>query len=304
MESQDIAALERRFGIPGVVRFREGPAGIAAVEVGNSRSEASIALQGAHLYRWAPKGREPVIWLSPLSRFGAGKSIRGGVPICWPWFGPHESDSTLPAHGFARTAPWETIEAEALPNGATRLGFRLLRNESNLAQWRHSTPVEIRYVLGDTLEIELLTRNLGPMPIILGEALHTYFSVSDVREIAVEGLEGIEYLDKVNGGRRLRQAGAVRFSGEVDRVYLDTGADCTIVDPGLSRRIRIEKQGSRSTVVWNPWKEKAAKMGDFIEGGHLGMVCVESANAVENLISLEPGEEHRLWVRYSVENLA
>lgn len=303
MDSQSIAALENRFGIAGTVRFTEGPGGMPVVEINNGHAESSIALQGAHLYRWTPKGREPVIWLSPLSKFGAGKSIRGGVPLCWPWFGPHGSDSSLPAHGFARTTNWETIAAEALPDGSTRLGFRLLRNETNLAQWPHSTPVEIRYTLGETLEIELCTRNLGPEPIALGEALHTYFAVGDVREIRVEGLDGVEYLDKVDGGRRKRQTGGVRFEGEVDRVYLGTESDCVIVDPGLSRRIRIGKRGSRSTVVWNPWEEKARKMGDFVENGHLGMVCVESANAAEDVVTLAPGEEHRLWVRYSVEPL-
>ena len=304
MDLHDITALEDRFGIAGAVSFREGPGGLPVAEITGGLAEGGIALQGAHLYRWIPAGRAPVVWLSARAKFGPGQSIRGGVPVCWPWFGPHETDSTLPAHGFARTTPWEVIETGVMPDGSVRLGFRLPRNEANLAQWPYTTPVEIRYTLGEALAIELLTKNRGTSPIVLGEALHTYFAVSDVREIAVDGLDGTEYLDKVDGGRRKRHTGGVRFGGEVDRVYLGTEADCLIVDPGLSRRIRIEKKGGRSTVVWNPWEEKARKMGDFAADGYLGMVCVESANAADDALILEPGGEHRLWVRYSVETMS
>jgi D-hexose-6-phosphate mutarotase len=153
------------------------------------------------------------------------------------------------------------------------------------------------------LEIELITRNTGVTPITVSEALHTYFQVGDVREIAVNGLDGCEYLDKVDGYKRKQQAGPVTFSGELDRVYLDTVTDCLIDDPGLNRRIRITKRGSRSTVVWNPWSEKAAKMGDLGGDGFLKMVCVESANAADNLVTISSGEEHRLGVIYRLEAL-
>jgi glucose-6-phosphate 1-epimerase len=303
MNSYDIAALEQRFGIAGEVSFAEGPHGMPVADVSNAQAMGCIALQGAQLLSWAPHSQELVIWLSPLAKFGPGKAVRGGVPVCWPWFGPHAGEPSFPAHGFARTAPWEAVEAEALEDGSDRLGFRLIRDEASFGLWPHSTPVEIRYTLGAALEIELRTCNQTPNPITLGEALHTYFNVGDVRRIKIEGLDGCEYLDKVDGGQRRRQSGPVAINGETDRVYLDTTADCVIEDPGLGRRIRIEKLGSRSTVVWNPWEEKARKMGDIPEDGYLGMVCVESANAGENAVTLAPGEEHRLWARYSVEAL-
>lgn len=303
MDSNDIPALEDRFGIAGEVSFAEGPNGMPVIEISNAKSMGSIGLQGAQLLTWAPVSQELVVWLSPRAKFGPGKAPRGGVPICWPWFGPHASESGFPGHGFARTSPWEAIEADALEDGSDRLGFRLIRTEASFAQWPHATPVEIRYTLGEALEIELTTRNETDQPVILGEALHTYFMVSDVRKATVTGLDGCEYLDKVDGGRRKRQEGPIGFSGETDRVYLGTEADCCIEDPGLKRRIRIEKRGSRSTVVWTPWEEKANKMGDFEEDGYLRMLCVESANAAEDVLTLAPGEEHRLWVRYSVEAL-
>lgn len=304
MDPNDIAALESRFGIPGEVSFAEGPNGMPVVEVSNEKAMAIIALQGGHLLSWAPHAQEPVIWLSPRAKFGPGQSVRGGIPVCWPWFGPHPIEPSLPAHGFARTTMWEVIEATALDEGPDRLGFRLIQDEASFAQWPHSSPVEIRHVIDAALEIELRTRNREPKPLTLSEALHTYFHVSDVRNIAIHGLDGCEYLDKVDGGRRKRQSGPVTFDGETDRVYLDTAADCLIEDAGLSRRIRIEKQGSSTTVVWNPWVEKAARMSDFEDDGYLRMVCVESANAAENQITLGPGEEHRLSVRYSIERMS
>jgi glucose-6-phosphate 1-epimerase len=303
MDPQDISALEERFGIAGEVSFTEGPNGMPVIEISNAKSMGSIGLQGAQLLTWAPMSQELVVWLSPLAKFGPGKAPRGGVPVCWPWFGPHGSEPTFPAHGFARTSAWEVIEAEALEDGSNRLGFRLIRTEASYAQWPHATPLEIRYTLGEALDIELTTRNETDQPVPLGEALHTYFMVSDVRNVRVTGLEGCEYLDKVDGGRRKRQEGPISFGGETDRIYLGTAAECHIEDPGLKRRIRIEKRGSRSTVVWTPWEEKARKLGDFEGDGYLRMLCVESANAADDLPSLAPGEEHRLWARYSVEAL-
>ncbi len=302
MDTNYISDLQQRFGIAGAVSFTAETTGMPSVEVSNAGGSGSIALQGAQLLTWAPAGRESVVWLSPKAKFVAGKSARGGVPICWPWFGPHSSEPSYPAHGFARATPWEVIEAVALEDGSHRIGFRLVRTDADASLWPYSTPLEIHYTLGAALEIELRTRNLGPTPLILGEALHTYFTVGDVREIRIHGLDGVEYLDKVDGGQRKRQTGPVAIGGEVDRVYLGTEADCLIDDPSLNRRIRVEKRGGRATVVWNPWEEKAAKMGDFIEAGYLNMVCVESANAADDAITLRPGEEHRLWVRYSVES--
>jgi glucose-6-phosphate 1-epimerase len=303
MDPSDITGLETRFGIPGEVAFARGPNGLPVVAVSNALGTARIALSGAQLLSWAPHSGERVVWLSPRARFAPGQAVRGGVPVCWPWFGPHPRESAWPAHGFARTAPWEVIEAAALEDGSSRLGFRLMPNPARQAQWPFATPLEIRHTVGAALEIELRTRNESAAPVVIGEALHTYFDVSDVRGIRIEGLDGCEYLDKTDKEKRQSQQGPVVFAGETDRVYLNTAADCLIEDPGLNRRIRIEKRGSASTVIWNPGQEKAARLGDLGEDGYLRMVCVESANVLDNVITLAPGEEHRLWVRYTVERL-
>ncbi len=297
----DISALNLRFGIPGHVTFRDAPGGLAVVEVANNVANATIALQGAHVTNWTPNAAEPVIWLSPAAKFATGKSIRGGVPICWPWFGPHATESAFPGHGFARTVPWEVTEATMLPGGATRLTFRLIENEVTRAQWPHAVQVENHVTVGETLEFDLATRNLGNKEITIGDALHTYFKVGDVRRISIHGLEDCSYLDKVDGGSSKRQSGLVTIMAETDRIYIESTNDCLIDDPVLRRRIRITKRGSRTTVVWNPWIEKAAKMGDFGDNGYLGMVCVESANAANDVVKIAPGGTHHLWVRYQVE---
>ncbi len=300
----DFSAVNARLGIPGQVLFKAGAGGLAVVEVTNAQASATIALQGAHLMTWTPRGQKPVIWLSRAAKFVPGKSIRGGVPICWPWFGPHVSEAAFPAHGFARTVLWEAISVEALSTGSTRLMFRLIANDATRAQWPYATPLECRMTIGSELEIELATRNLSNSAITIGDALHTYFEVSDARKISIHGLDACPYLDKVDGGKRKQQSGPVTINAEVDRIYLDSTADCLIDDPGFQRRLRIAKRGSRSTVVWNPWIEKAAKMGDLGENGYLNMVCVESTNAADDVVTIAPGAEHRLWVRYSVESLS
>lgn len=303
MDTRYLSDLQQRFGIPDTVTFTRGPGGIPVVDIANPLGQGRIAIQGAQLLSFTPAGQAPVVWLSPEAQFMTGKSARGGVPICWPWFGPAKQPG-FPTHGFARTAPWEVIEVSALENGAHRLGFRLVRTDADDEQWPYSTPLEVYYTLGSALEIELVTRNHSPQPITLGEALHTYFTVGDVREILIHGLDRGDYIDKVDGGQRKQQTGPIAIAGEVDRVYLDTAADCLIDDPVLNRRIRIAKRGGQSTVVWNPWQDKAAKLGDMGEAGYLGMVCVESGNAADDILSLAPGAEHRLWVRYSAEALA
>jgi glucose-6-phosphate 1-epimerase len=298
-----LAELNQEFGISNHLKFSEIAGGLIAAEISNGLASASVALQGAHLMTYQPRGENPVIWLSKYAKFSAGKSIRGGVPVCWPWFGPHASDAKLPGHGFARTVMWKVLETKALPDGSTFISFGLIETELTRAQWPKPSSARIEMTIGTTLRIELLTQNSGTEPFELGEALHTYFHISDVAQMTIHGLEGCEYLDKVGEPARRKQTNGITIESEVDRVYINTSSDCVIEDRGLKRAIRIAKQGSHSTVIWNPWTEKADKMGDFGHEGHRGMVCVESANAFENVISVAPGETHCLSVVYSVEAL-
>jgi D-hexose-6-phosphate mutarotase len=288
------------FAIPGHVQFVSRGESFVVAEVANELATASIALQGAHVMTWAPKGQQQVIWMSTDAKLALGKSIRGGVPICWPWFGPH-SDATKPGHGHARTVPWQVIETKALPNGATQVSFELVESDATRAMWPHATPVRAVITVGKELTVELITRNGETAPVTIGEALHTYFQVSDLAEMRIEGLSGVAFVDKVENSARKVQQGAITIDSEVDRVYLDTDGECVIVDSGYKRKIRIAKTGSRSTVVWNPWIEKANKMGDLGKDGYRHMVCVESGNALDDVVTITPGAEHCMKAIYSVE---
>jgi D-hexose-6-phosphate mutarotase len=298
-----LTELNQRFAISNHVQFKEIAEGIIIAEVANQHALSNIALQGAHVATWQPRGQEPVIWLSPYAKFAPGKSIRGGVPICWPWFGPHATDAKLPGHGYARTVMWDVLETKALSDGSTFLRFGLIETDATRTQWPHASSAQLEVTVGKALRVELVTQNNSKESFILGEALHTYFQISDVAQMTIRGLDGCDYLDKVGEPARRTQQGGIVIESEVDRVYVDTPADCVIEDKGLKRAIRIAKTGSLSTVVWNPWTEKANKMGDFGENGFRNMVCVESANAFDNLVTVKAGETHRLAVVYSVEAL-
>ena len=299
MTEQNSATLKEKFAVSGHLEFIQDPSGLIIARINNPHAQADIALQGAHIMTFQPKGEQPVIWLSPAARLVPGKSIRGGVPICWPWFGPHANDSSFPGHGFARTVPWQVSASMALPDGSTRITFELPQSSIPLAQWPHASRARLTATVGKTLSVELTTENTGQTAFEIGEALHTYFAISDVDNMTITGMEGCTYLDKVGAAQSRVQQGAIKITSEVDRIYLDTAADCLIVDNGWKRRIRISKQGSRSNIVWNPWIEKSAKMGDFgSPEGYRGMVCVESANAASNVVRVEPGNTHSLRVVY------
>jgi len=303
MSSTEIEKLNREHGIAAQVRFEAGPGELVVAQVSNSLGTATIALQGAHVMTWAPRGQRPVIWLSRAAKFAPGKSIRGGVPVCWPWFGPHRTEPKFPGHGFARTVPWDVVDTRTLKDGSTQLTFRIQQNDTTRAQWLHASEALNIVTVGQILDIELATRNTGTAPFTIGDAFHTYFEVSDIRSCRIHGLGNSPYIDKLDSDKKKQQLGPVTIGEEVDRIYLDSTSDVLIDDPGMSRRIRIAKHGSRSSVVWNPWTDKAAKMGDFGPDGHLQMVCVESTNAADDVIEIQPGAEHRLIARYSVEKL-
>ncbi len=282
------------------IRIRESEQGLFILEIDTALCSASMAVQGAHVMTWQPKGEKPVLWLSPDAKLEKGKSIRGGIPICWPWFGDHETEPAYAAHGFARTAGWELVSTDELPDGDIEVVMRL--SDTRTEQWDYDTPVEIKVVFGRTLNIELTTHNQSPVPIPISEALHTYFYVQDVRDVEVQGLDGCIYLDKLEAYHRKSQQGAVRFTEEVDRIYIDQSDDVVIQDKTLQRSIYIVKKGSQSSIVWNPWLDKCMAMGDLgADDAYLNMLCVESGNAADNTLTLAAGDTHTLSVRYAVE---
>ncbi len=298
--------LNNRLGVPHQLAFRGTSDGMVVAEIGNPHATASISLQGGHVMRWQPKSAKlPVVWLSDLARLAPGKSLRGGVPVCWPWFGPHAKNAGFPGHGYARTVPWAVTRTCGMADGATLISLELINSDQTRAMWNHPSKLTLDVTVGQTLKLTLATSNLGEDAFVISEALHAYFHLGDIARTRVLGLEGCEFLDKAGtgSGSRRRQEGPVTFSAETDRVYVNTTADCVIEDLQLARRIRIAKSGSRSTVVWTPWQEKADKMGDFGADGWRSMVCVESANALENAVTVPGHGSHSMSVEYSLDAL-
>jgi D-hexose-6-phosphate mutarotase len=227
--------------------------------------------------------------------FQRGRAIRGGVPLVFPWFGPKAGDPRAAQHGFARVRDWSLRTASVGPDGACIVAMTLDDDEGTLAAWPHAFHARFTAAAGRDLRMTLEIRNTGAAGFTFEAALHTYLAVSDVRRIRVRGLENTRYLDKVDGGARQREGNApLAFTGETDRVYLDTTSACIIEDPGWNRRIVVAKSASRSTVVWNPWEEKARAMADLGEAAWTGMVCIETANAAADARTLAPGDSHVL----------
>ena len=301
--SKALAELNDQFAIPFKLRFKPSGDGLIVADISNTLASASICLQGGQLLRWQPVSTaEPVLWLSKDARFATGKSIRGGIPVCWPWFGAHALKAGFPAHGFARTQAWQVKGSRTLDDGSIELSLTMPISAMSQTMWPHQVQLDMLVNVGETLKIALITRNLSDVEFTITEALHTYFAVSDIAQIHVDGLDGVHFHDKAAGWIEGDQAGAISFSEEVDRVYVNSPQPCSIVDAGFNRRIHINKIGSQSTVVWNPWAERATQMGDIGQDGWKRFVCVESANALSNFVTVPAGKLHTLAVEYRVES--
>jgi glucose-6-phosphate 1-epimerase len=299
----DVAELQERFAVPGVLEFEETAAGLVLARVTTPAAEATIYLQGAHLTHWKPAGQEPVLFLSARSEFAPGKAIRGGVPVIFPWFGPRHDGKAGPQHGFARTAVWDLAFA-AVAGDDVHLTFTLAPSETSRELGFGELRLAYRMAIGRKLMLELTVANDSAAAVQFEEALHTYFAVADVQRATLTGLGGTEYIDKRDGMRRkLQPEGAMTLTGTTDRVYLNTTAACVIGDVAGERRIIVEKSGSRSTVVWNPWAELAATMVDMEPDGWRTMLCVETANVGEDAVMLQPGATHTMQAEISIEAL-
>lgn len=288
------AADLRRFEIPGTT-FHDTSGGLVHIAIATPLATAEVYLQGAHITRYQPAGAAPVLFLSGKTHLAPGKAIRGGVPIIFPWFGARVGHPESPAHGFARTMEWDIESLVRRDNGDIHLVLRFSSSAATLAQWAHEFTLRHRITIGTQLHMALEVENRGDAPFTFEEALHTYFTVGDVRSSGVTGLENTSYFDKVDANQRKREGSEpIRFIGETDRVYLDTTTTCTVHDPVLARRIVVEKTGSATTVVWNPWAAKAKAMSDFRDDEWPGMLCIETTNAAENHITLPPNSTHTM----------
>ena len=274
--------------------------GMPSVRVRTQAATGLVFLQGAHVAEWVPAGQAPVIWMSEKAVYRAGKALRGGIPICFPWFGNHPEHKAYPAHGFTRTKELKYLGARATADGGAELELMLEDDAATFAFFPHAFEARLRVAFGKTLELAFTVMNRGSDSFSFEEALHSYFRVADVREASIVGLSGATYHDKVRAmAEFIETAPELRLTGETDRVY-ESHAACTIVDPPGKRSLRVEKTHSHTTVVWNPWTERAAEMADLGADAWSSMVCVESANVADARVTLAPGERHTLGVAVSV----
>jgi D-hexose-6-phosphate mutarotase len=285
----DIGALNALFAISGHLHFEAGEGGLTKAVINNPYASSEIYFQGATITSFKPHDTDELLWLSDEAVFDSEYAIRGGVPVCWPWFGKQEGKVQ---HGFARKMPWTLFGTTVNGRGETVIRLGLQDNEATRKEWPCAFTLQYEITVGPSLTMELTTVNEGDEPFDLSQALHTYFAVDNIDNVRVEGLDGKHYADALDGFAEKTQNGDICFNSEVDRVYEDNGSSCLLHDG--SHTLEVVKSGSGTTVVWNPWIEKSERMNDFNDTGYKTMVCIETANALADTRTLEAGERHVL----------
>ncbi len=299
MTQNDLLEAYRKFEIPGHLAFQEGNGELTKIEVTTPGSELEMYLHGAHITHYQRNGEPPLLFLSQLSRFAPDQAIRGGIPIVFPWFGPREGE---PMHGFARLESWEVQETSLLAEGAVRLRLRL----PDCAEAASLPPFTADYIVtvDNQLRLDLIVTNRASEPFVFENCLHTYLAVGDIRQVTVHGLQGVDYLDKIEHfARKTESEDALQIQSELDRIYLHTTSAVEVRDLALNRRIQVHKTGSASTVVWNPWIAKGQQMPDFGNEDYRQMVCVESGNVDQDRLTLAPGQSSTLSVQLATRPL-
>ena len=274
-----------------MIEFKSFPNGFTYLSIINKSAKAKIALQGAHLFQYHRHGDTPLLYVSNTSHFETGKAIRGGIPVCWPWFGKHKNEKNFPQHGFARTALWQCIDTNEDDDHSTEITLRLENSQKNKSLWPYKSDLQLKFLINDTLSLQLTTTNQDQESFTISSALHSYFSVSDISSVIVKGLDNTPFIDTLTMDHK-RQTGEISITQETDRVYQETCHPIELHD--AERIVTINNNGSKSVVLWNPWIEKSLTMADLDDNGYKTMLCIETANAFNDERSLVPGETHTL----------
>ena len=304
MEATPLAAeVNQRHGIAGIAEVVTGNGGLPKVRVTSRAATGEIYLHGAHVTSWSPEGAEEVLFLSSASKWKDGMAIRGGVPICFPWFGDKADDRSAPAHGFVRTKSW-SLESIASSTDAVTVNMSTVSDETTKRWWPADFRAVYRASFGAELKLELEVHNMDSRAVHFEEALHAYFKVGDVRSARMKGLDAVHYLDKTDHYRERVQQGDVEITSETDCVYLDTECPLELSDPVLGRHIHVAKQNSRTTVIWNPWSEKAKAMSDLGSDQWTEMLCIETSNVLAYAMEAAPGDCHRMSAVITTVNKA
>ena len=302
------------FMIEGCLEFIKGNGGLPFIKVDNQYSTSLISIYGAQVLSYKSKlngsgglneasldEENDLLFVSDLAYFEQGKEIKGGIPICWPWFGMDPENLGRGIHGFARNMLWQLVETEQMKNGETKIVLSLSETEESLKLWPHNFMLTLTATIGKTLHLSLQTVNTSNEAFTITQALHAYFSVTDINRTHVEGLDNVNYLDKVTGAERAElQVGHIAVDQEVDRIYTNAPSQSTIIDSKSKREVAIKSKGSKTTVVWNPWIEISKNSVDLKNNAYQHFICVETANAAEDFVVIEPSESYRIVAEYIV----
>jgi glucose-6-phosphate 1-epimerase len=311
--AKTIQGLYKRFGrLQGITI--ECQKELVAIGVSNTAASAEIFLQGAQISRFKRKNQAPILFLSKQASYKQGQSLRGGIPICWPWFGQLEKNNeiitrqykdsmieSMPAHGFARTMNWELDSIEIIKHDLTVVEFSLYldtsvidkaKNNDNNFMWPFLTKLKYRIEIGEQLTASFTVCNQDSQDFAYSAALHSYFSIDHINNVIISGFSKTDYIDALDQWSEKKQIDDIAFNKEVDRIYKSSPKEIVLSD--RNRVITLASTGSKSTVIWNPWIKKSKQLSQFADNEYQSMVCIETANAAEDFISLKPGEERSL----------
>lgn len=270
-----------------------GEAGLPMLVVENKLGRAVIALQGAHLMAFQPAGQREMFWVSPKCQLEAGKPIRGGIPLCLPWFGPGQGGAVM--HGFGRIMEWKLVAAELCASGATRVVLELASETAISEVWPHAFSFRLEVVVGTTLALALTARNRSATAAPFAFAFHTYFAVPNVADALVGGLEGTTFIDKTDNLARKVQQGDAAITGMTDRIYLDVPSVQVLKTAAGSVKIQSD---TKCAVVWNAW-DNDKNMADIGEGNHVGYICIERCDVADHAATIEPGAAYQATMTLS-----
>lgn len=297
----DSTQLNQQFGHPDVLQFTRGEGGFPFIRITNRQASALMSVYAAQVLSYQPVHEaENLLFLSPDSDYREGKAIRGGIPVCWPWFGPDPKGLQRPNHGFVRTHYWQVIATDTCNPDETSVTLMFKESAKKERTWQKPFTLTLTVTVGVTLSLTLTTQNTGEQKFSITQALHSYLHVSHIKHVQILGLENCEYFDKLDQGAQKLQTGPVIVTEEVDRIYSDVKNTLVIVDAAFKRRIAISSTSTKTAVVWNPWIKSSKKMLDLGNSDYKHFICVEAGNIAFDLIEILPGEQYSLSATYTI----
>ncbi|MBD2837853.1 D-hexose-6-phosphate mutarotase [Pseudomonas sp. JM0905a] len=286
--------------------------GLKAWRLRHGDTEALVTSQGAQVLGFGVNGEPPIVWANPNARFVPGEPIRGGIPVCWPWFGAlqanpevvqsgYKSQAEAPFHGLVRQAEW-ALDGMHADTERTQIWFSYQTSPSLTPAWPHAANLKLQVAVQDAqLRVTLTVCNTGDSALAITQALHTYFATSDVRKVELRGFDGFDFYDCLDSWIPRQQRGEPLIEGETDRIYQGLGDRLVIDDPNWGRQIVIRTTGSNSAILWNPWVDKSTRLDQFASTSWKSMLCIETARVMDNLLLVRPGANAEMSVTISRE---